>query len=132
MNHYRVYFIRRPDTQQIKIGISTDLPKRLYTLQAANGSPLELLGSILGGGEEEFMVHQAFADCRLLGEWFRETPRLMAFIRKLCGPLCESAARCQTDRHIAERQFDHCMDWLEEEDGHEEALRVDAELGGAT
>lgn len=127
---YRLYFIRRPDSGDIKIGISREPVRRHRDIQAANGRPLVLVGSILGGSDEEDAVHAAFADCRLLNEWFHETPRLTAFVAKLLGPPHPTAARCHLPSSIAERHFDACMTWLEDEDAHEEALKINAESHG--
>lgn len=66
-----VYFIRNNEGY-IKIGIATDVQKRLAQLQTANAHKLELVGAIphIRYKDIEVRLHEQFADKRLLGEWF--------------------------------------------------------------
>ncbi len=79
-----VYFIR-DGLGHIKIGKTTDLKKRLDTLQTANPMKLEFWYGIhfqtLKEAEEvEESFHNLFADYRLQGEWFSEE-YVMEFLR---------------------------------------------------
>jgi hypothetical protein len=70
MKKSHLYFIRNPFTGLIKIGISRNVDARLYDLECSSGVPLELLRVIDAGVDHEQPLHQAFGDCRALGEWF--------------------------------------------------------------
>lgn len=66
-----VYFIQEPATHAIKIGFSTNLRKRLESLQSANPYQLALLGALPDHDEKaEKRLHKRFDIYRLEGEWF--------------------------------------------------------------
>ncbi len=71
-----VYFILVDD--RIKIGYSTDVEKRVATLQTASGSRFETVTYRKGGRAMEARYHRRWADQRLSGEWFTATPELLA------------------------------------------------------
>lgn len=75
-----IYAIRRPDTREVKIGISVDPIDRLGCLQIAHGAPLELVACFPGSAMDEEALHRRFAQYRLIGEWFREEPPITAWI----------------------------------------------------
>lgn len=70
-----LYFIRCGD--QIKIGRSVNVQKRLQALITSAGRPMQLLATISNGGDREPDFHRQFRDSRLRGEWFRVTPALL-------------------------------------------------------
>lgn len=74
----RVYFVLAGDF--IKIGFSTNPLKRLAAMQT--GSPYELimLADIPGSKDDEQEIHRMFPDIHVRGEWFRDDPRIRAFI----------------------------------------------------
>lgn len=74
-----VYFVRSSNGT-IKIGVSTDVMRRLASLQTANSARLTLLLIMPGTEEDEQELHRLFADERLRGEWFRPSRRLLRFI----------------------------------------------------
>ena len=76
-----VYFVR--GGEHVKIGHTRNFAKRLGAL--ANGSPvpLELIGAMPGGRDEERELHRRFAHLRGPGEWFRATGELLAFVSSL-------------------------------------------------
>ena len=78
----QVYFIRRKDTREIKIGVTRDLAKRLNSLQAAHAVALEVLALVPGGVWLEKELHRRFAEYRLLGEWFRECDAIHRWLRR--------------------------------------------------
>ncbi|AJT62476.3 hypothetical protein T261_0787 [Streptomyces lydicus] len=55
---------------RVKIGTSVSPEKRLKELQTGNPDRLEVLWYTSGGRELEALLHQAFADHRVEGEWF--------------------------------------------------------------
>ena len=71
-----LYFIRQGTTGLVKIGHSHDPDARLRELQTSNGESLVLLGSRPGTRADEAELHEVYADLRVRGEWFTETPEL--------------------------------------------------------
>jgi hypothetical protein len=80
-----VYVIRAAGTTAFKIGLATDPLRRLNTLQTASPALLELVLSFPGDRRTEAELHQRFAAERLRGEWFAESPRLLAWIERQRG-----------------------------------------------
>lgn len=76
-----VYFIQRREHGVIKIGQARDVASRLRSLQTASPEPLHLLATSQRHDERE--LHSFFQRERLRGEWFRPSPRLLAFIETL-------------------------------------------------
>ena len=68
------YFIHSPAMKAVKIGIAGNVTSRLQSLQTGSADRLILLKEISGNRESNF--HEQFADCRIAGEWFRESPIL--------------------------------------------------------
>ncbi|MEN3229214.1 GIY-YIG nuclease family protein [Methylorubrum rhodesianum] len=56
----------------IKIGISADVHRRLAGLGVASPRSLNLIGDVAGDRSQERQVHNALADYRISGEWFRD------------------------------------------------------------
>lgn len=75
----RVYFISN-GRGEIKIGIASDVAKRLAALQTAHASGLVLLASFPGVQAHERALHRRFAAARTRGEWFSAIPELLAFV----------------------------------------------------
>jgi len=75
-----VYFIQAAQLGLIKIGFSSNVPKRLLSLKTGCPDDLVILKIIPGGQEIERILHKKFADIRVKGEWFSPTKELMAFI----------------------------------------------------
>lgn len=75
-----IYAIRRADIGEVKIGVSRDPVRRLWDLQVAHGAPLELVLCVVGAEAGEKALHAQFGADRLLGEWFRESPAITAWI----------------------------------------------------
>jgi hypothetical protein len=80
-----LYFICRASDGAIKIGITTNLDRRLTDLRRQHGD-LTLLGIVVGAYTREKLAHLIFADTRLDGEFFRPTPALQAFIDQYAVP----------------------------------------------
>lgn len=69
----RVYFIVAGlgESGYTKVGFSVDVRKRLLALQAACPLALKVVANVPGGREVERAVHDALADRRMHGGWFR-------------------------------------------------------------
>lgn len=82
----RLYFVQAGDERgPIKIGISADPTKRLEQLRTGNHLPLRLLDSFATPHPEKLErgLHDAFADLRLEGEWFRFDVRIVRVLELL-------------------------------------------------
>jgi len=75
-----VYIARDPYSKRIKIGYSTDVPRRMAEI-AANTGGAELLCSFAGDARLERLLHERFASARVDGEWFEPVPELLEFAR---------------------------------------------------
>lgn len=67
-----VYFVRFGD--RVKIGFTTNLTQRMAVIPHD-----EILATQPGSLQDEARCHAAFAADRLIGEWFKATPDLLAF-----------------------------------------------------
>lgn len=76
----RVYFLQCQSTKLIKIGIATDVSRRIADIQSMCPTKLKLLTSIRGGLHIEVDLHRRFAVARRHGEWFSPVPELLWFI----------------------------------------------------
>lgn len=75
-----VYFIQARTLGLIKIGYSSDVKKRIETLQTGCPDEIDLLRTIPGSVELERAIHGRFAASRVRGEWFTPSAELMQFI----------------------------------------------------
>ncbi len=75
-----VYFVRGGGF--VKIGCSTNVAARFRAIRNTSPVPVELVGQMRGGTLEEGRLHDRFARDRAHGEWFRESPELLALIAK--------------------------------------------------
>lgn len=86
VEHVSVYFIRTKDhLNLIKIGYTSDISKRLETLQTGSSVPLILLYEIkdlsrLQAQTVERQLHTLFQYCRCKGEWFTNSQPLRELI----------------------------------------------------
>lgn len=78
MTYAALYVIGCPEMAPVKIGVSSNLPKRLTDMQGDWPWPLMLYHAWLGPARGVAMVldtaHAAFASSRLRGEWFKVEP----------------------------------------------------------
>jgi hypothetical protein len=79
----QVYVIRRPDSAEVKIGISADPVERLRQLQSSHSDKLELVASFAGKAVDERRLHERFKEYRKRGEWFRESSEISRWIEGL-------------------------------------------------
>lgn len=75
-----VYFIGDPRRKVVKIGVSTDVSRRLTAIQTGYPYPLSILCVIPGDEVLESELQRIFAPMRTNGEWFRYDGRLRAYI----------------------------------------------------
>lgn len=66
-----IYFIS-DGGNAIKIGISSQVKKRLATISTSNGQKISLIASIVGTKAQERSLHAALGAYHLKGEWFRD------------------------------------------------------------
>lgn len=78
-----VYFVRAKAAGRIKIGYTSNLRARMDMLQTGCPEPLELFGTAIGGRKLERQIHEALAEFRLDGEWFRDTQGVVSYISSL-------------------------------------------------
>ncbi len=78
-----IYFLLNEKVNQLKIGRSTNVYKRIKTLQTACGVSLTLLATIPGHVKEEKNLHRRFAALRVLGEWFNFEAPLREYVGSL-------------------------------------------------
>lgn len=76
-----VYFIQR-DGGDIKIGFTTDLAKRFFSLSESYKGPLAVLAVLRGNRDTEKELHERFSAFRIAGEWFSPARPLLQFIRE--------------------------------------------------
>ena len=80
-----VYFIRTGDA--IKVGIATDLTKRMVNVQVGNPHKIEVLHYIGTSEDEarkiESQIHELFRKTHLNGEWFHANQFMIDFIRNI-------------------------------------------------
>jgi predicted GIY-YIG superfamily endonuclease len=74
-----LYFVRRDFDGAIKIGITTDLRRRLPDPRRQHGG-MTLFGTVAGASTREKLAHLIFADSRLDGEFFQPTSALLFFL----------------------------------------------------
>lgn len=78
-----VYFIKPITDNIVKIGFSTDLKQRLYSLQMDSWSKLEVLTYLPGTLETERTLHENFSHLHVRGEWFEYAADLPPFIDRV-------------------------------------------------
>lgn len=64
-----------------KIGISTDVHRRMLALRASGGHPITVMLTFVGGRDEEAALHKEFAHLRQHGEWFTPDPAILDAFR---------------------------------------------------
>lgn len=72
-------------TAHYKIGVATDVPKRLAELQTGNPRPLTIIATIQTADPIalETELHAKFADCHVLLEWFALSLADVVYIKGL-------------------------------------------------
>ena len=78
-----VYFVRAGFFGPIKIGFTTNIPKRMYQLQTGCPDKIQLLGSIKTNQGTEEALHERFKATRLEGEWFLPNEKILSVINDM-------------------------------------------------
>jgi hypothetical protein len=86
-----VYFIRCAD--DVKIGWSKNVAKRMRAIQTTASAPLELLGTFRGTRDDERELHRRFAALHKHGEWFSASDDLLSAVGFFCGTGLQAEAR---------------------------------------
>ena len=89
----RVYFIQHP-TGLIKIGFTSNLPKRFRELQLTEHPDIALLGSIGASMHYEKRLHRVFASYHLYWEWFEPSDLLILYINTFTDAPGDSSPNC--------------------------------------
>lgn len=79
-----IYFLESGDT--IKIGYSIDVQNRINGLKSGSSKKVTLLGVMDGDVKHEKILHTAFAQYRVHGEWFKKCPEILQFIAENRNP----------------------------------------------
>ncbi len=79
----RLYIMRATPSGNLKIGITRHVDKRLQHIRSANYEAIELIKSVPATPQRERAVHAAFAGHRIRGEWFRPTPEILEWVKRL-------------------------------------------------
>jgi len=82
MNNTIIYFIQQGNGGSIKIGISSNIEKRLASLQTGSPYKLKVLLTIKGSEKLEKEIHSKFAEYRLSGEWFKPVKQITDYINQ--------------------------------------------------
>lgn len=78
-----VYFVECTRTRRIKIGSAKSPPERLRGLQCGSPTKLRIVTAAPHHEVGEMELHEEFKRTRLHGEWFKQSPRLRAYIEKV-------------------------------------------------
>lgn len=78
-----VYFVQGAGGGPVKIGVTSDLDKRLKSLQTGHPELLVVLKWVPGDASIEALLHARFGHLRLAGEWFRHEGDLVEFLSML-------------------------------------------------
>lgn len=87
-----VYAIRRPDVDEVKIGITRDLPGRLYDLQSSHGVPLVVVFTLRGDSTREKEIHRLLRPEHMHREMFRISPRVADWLDRQAKGIPERRA----------------------------------------
>lgn len=79
--HLWTYFVRCGTDGPVKIGVASNVSRRVQELQIGSPEPLRLLAQTRSVTEVE--AHRRWAILRLSGEWFESSPDLLAWIGSL-------------------------------------------------
>lgn len=72
-----VYFIQAGTDGPVKIGVTSNIMKRMDALQVGHHEQLILLGSVAGGYEVEKHWHTRWSAHHIRGEWFKPDDALL-------------------------------------------------------
>jgi hypothetical protein len=101
-----IYFLQSSHTQDIKIGVSTNIKNRVASLQTAHGAPIEILAQVeaKNAPDLEGELHLRFQQYKKLGEWFFPAAEILACAKEFAampgatGSLCQSVTSRDADQ----------------------------------
>lgn len=76
-----VYFVRRESDGAIKVGFTSDLPRRLHELQKRTMCSIELIGTFPGDKRHELICHEKFRRLSIGREWFHPGDDIVDWFR---------------------------------------------------
>lgn len=88
-----IYFIQEDRDGPIKIGVASNVKRRLQGLQVSSAHELHLRATMNGNALVEKELHERFAEWRIRGEWFKPAPPVLALIE-------QHAQKKHPERHI--------------------------------
>lgn len=103
-----VYFIQAGQHGPIKIGVASNVRKRLAALQTGHHTSLRIIGTVPGDAALERELHQRFAAHRIRGEWFKAA--CATEVREFCGKRRNGRNRPRIDRDFMRRALDCVRD----------------------
>lgn len=77
------YLINIKDTNYYKIGCTSNIEKRLLSLQTSTPSDLEVTHTFIGGYKTEYYLQQVFKNYQIKNEWFELEENHIELIKKL-------------------------------------------------
>jgi hypothetical protein len=78
-----VYFIQNESNQEIKIGVTSNIEKRMNDISRVIKAPVKLLKLIKGNEVTEKELHNKFSQYRIHGEWFAPSKELIKYIDQI-------------------------------------------------
>jgi DNA-binding XRE family transcriptional regulator len=78
-----VYFVQAGDDGPIKIGVASNVARRVRGMRVSNAAALKICATTPGERDDERALHQRFSHCHLQGEWFAPDQGLLRFIATL-------------------------------------------------
>lgn len=78
-----VYFVTADDPRMVKIGFTSNIERRVKSLQTANHGKVRVIGCVPGTKSDETSFHRRFHKYRRSGEWFSVAGDLEKFLKTL-------------------------------------------------
>lgn len=78
-----VYFVTADDPCMVKIGFTSNIERRIKSLQTANHGKVRVVGCVPGTKSDETIFHRRFHRYRRRGEWFSVAGDLEKFLKNL-------------------------------------------------
>jgi hypothetical protein len=76
-----IYFVGAAG--RVKIGVTTNITKRLIALQIGSATKIELIATIPGDFKTEKALHARFSSARAHGEWFNLSREILSFLEEV-------------------------------------------------
>jgi len=102
-----LYFVRMiidSKTGPIKIGVSLNMKSRLVGIQNGNPYEIEVVCIVKNMGCQESMLHAAYSNYRMKGEWFEVNDKLLGLISDI-KEWQESPSLSRDIKHLLSPEF---------------------------